>query len=368
MIDKFTNLSNDIKQGHFNQLDDYRHKLFKEPDLQQLFIEMTINCNEHCLHCGSNCSSSAETDKPLSDYEILQFLITLRTQLENDNKKLPFLDITGGEPMLRPNLINLMKTISKLGYKWGMTSNGLLIDKDVARDLKDANMSSIAISLDGTKEVHNWFRQNEKAYDLALNATKSLSEVGFKDVMVTTVVHPKNIDSLDEIKKIVLSTGCTTWRIITLDPIGRARGNKDLFITPEQYKYMIDYIVSEREKDDINVIYGCNYYLGLDYERKTRPWYFMCQAGIKVASVQYNGNISACLDIERRPELTFGNIRKDDFLDVWKNSFKIFRQDKELLSEKCKNCSDAKNCHGNGWHTWDFDNNEPRVCYFNNDI
>ena len=364
MVDRFANIANESKQKHFDKLNEYRNKLIKEPDLKQLFIEMTLNCNEHCLHCGSNCSINAETDKPLSDLEIINFLLVLKKQLENDKKRLPFLDVTGGEPMLRPNFITLMSTIRELGYKWGMTSNGLLIDEKSAQALKDAGMSSVAISLDGLEDTHNWFRQNKNAYKLALRAIRCLSKLSFKDVMVTTVVNSRNINELDEIKKIVLSTGCSTWRIISLDPIGRALKNKDIFINEEQYKYMIDYIVKQRELDDINVIYGCNYYLGLNYERKTRPWYYMCQAGITVGGLQYNGNISACLDIERRPDLIFGNIRKDDFYDKWKNEFKIFRQNKELLSSKCSKCKAKNNCHGGGWHTWDFDKDEPRVCMY----
>ena len=360
MVDRFAYIPNEEKQKHFNKLNAYRESLFKHPDLQQLFIEMTINCNEHCLHCGSNCGVDAENDVPLTDIEILDFLTDLKTKVN----KLPFLDITGGEPLLRPNFIRLMKIIKSLGYKWGMTSNGLLINESTAKALKDAGMSSVSISLDGTEEVHNWFRQNPHAYELTIRAIKNLAKVGFKDVMVTTVVHPRNIDYLDDIKKVVLSTGCTTWRISTLDPIGRALKNKDLYLDTKQYKYMIDYIVQEREKDDINVITGCNYYLGLDYERKVRPWYFFCQCGLKVAAIQYNGNITGCLDIERRPELVFGNIRTDNFYDVWLNKFSIFRQNKEDLSSKCSECDAKGNCHGSGWHTWNFDTNEPIECLY----
>ena len=368
MIDKFANMPNEIKQQHFDKLNAYRKKLFKEPDLRQLFIEMTVNCNEHCLHCGSNCSIDAEVDKPISDLEILYCLTDLKESLKKDNKSLPFIAITGGEPLLRPNVLNLMKIIKSLGYNWGMTSNGLLINEIVARQLKESGISTISISLDGTKEVHNWFRQNKSAYDLTIKAIKNLSRQGFKDVMVTTVVHPKNIDELDEIKKIVLSTGCSTWRITTLDPIGRALNNENLYLNNEQYKYMLDYVVKECEKDDINVITGCNYYLGLDYERKVRPWYFLCQAGLTVASIQYNGNISTCLDLARRKEFVFGNIKNDNLYDIWMNKFEIFRKDRDFKNSECENCSELKNCHGSGWHTWDLDNNKPRFCLYNSII
>ena len=91
-------------------------------------------------------------------------------------------------------------------------------------------------------------------------------------------------------------------------------------------------------------------------------WPLMEQAGLQVASIQYNGDISACLDIERRPELIFGNVREDNLLDIWKNEFKIYREHKENKSKTCKDCEHKENCQGGGYHTWDFERNEPRIC------
>ena len=68
------------------------------------------------------------------------------------------------------------------------------------------------------------------------------------------------------------------------------------------------------------------------------------------------------MDIERRPELVFGNIRKDNLLNVWDNKFEIFRKPKANLSEKCRICEHKDRCDGNGWHTWDYDKNEPKIC------
>lgn len=70
------------------------------------------------------------------------------------------------------------------------------------------------------------------------------------------------------------------------------------------------------DPDALDIIYSCNHYMRLEYERKIRPWYFVCRAGISVASIQYNSDISVCLDIERRSELICGNIRKDNFYQI----------------------------------------------------
>lgn len=257
-----------------------------------------------------------------------------------------------------------MKTIHMLGYHWGMTSNGTLITPDIARQLKEAGMYSIGLSLDGMKETHDWFRRAPGGYDKAIAAVKNCIDAGIESVMVTTVVHKKNIHELDLLYDIVKDTGCKLWRIINVDPIGRAAGNEEILLKKEELQKMVNYIV-EHQSDDpdaLDIIYSCNHYMGLEYERKIRPWYFACRAGTSVASIQYNGNISACLDIERRPELTYGNIRNDNFYQIWKERFEIFRKDKSLDSEKCRDCRERENCQGNGYHTWDFDKKEPKIC------
>lgn len=364
MQDKFANITKEYKEKHFNKLIRYRDELRRNPELRALFIEMTISCNQHCLHCGSSCGDVTQTGS-LTDDEIFNFLKKLKMDLEQDNKPLPFIAITGGEPLLRKNLPELMKQIhNELGYTWGMTSNALLATPEMCHRLKEAGMYSIGVSLDGLEGTHDWFRQSNGSYKKTIENIRNLVAEGFKNVMVTTVVHKRNINELDAIKEVVKEIGIDTWRIVGVDPIGRTLENKDILLDGNSdYRYIIDYITNLRETDnDIDVIYSCNHYLGLEFERKVRSWYYLCCAGIKVAGIQYNGDIGACLDIQRDSSLVFGNIRKDNFYDVWKNKFEIFRMSKFEKSEKCRKCADRLNCDGNGWHTWDFDLNEPKLC------
>ena len=75
-----------------------------------------------------------------------------------------------------------------------------------------------------------------------------------------------------------------------------------------------------------------------------------------------NGDIGACLDIERRPELIQGNIRKKTFKEVWLNEFKPFRDPNYRKCEKCDNCDDRIFCACDSFHTWNFDENRPEIC------
>jgi len=361
MFDKYSNLSLKVKTGHLQQVSDYVKELNNKPDLRSLFIEMTLNCNEHCRHCGSRCGDIKMKDQ-LTDKEILTFLTDLSSRMET----LPFLNITGGEPMLRPGFIDLMRDISDLGFKWGMTTNGTLInDSKVVDRLIDAGLRTISISIDGLRSTHDWFRQTKGGYDKSINAIKLLVEKkkSLSNIMVTTVVHRENVHELEMLYKEIKDLGIDTWRIINLEPIGRAKDNAEIALVDNDYKVIVDFIKKYRKLDnELEITFGCNHWLGIQNEHRLRNWYFRCDAGTRTGGIFYNGDIGGCLDIERRPETIQGNIRTDDFISVWENKFQVFRKNRALESDFCRDCKDKEFCRGDGFHTWDLDNNRPNLC------
>lgn len=346
----------DTKKANLIRTNALKYELRRVHPLQHLFIEMTQLCNEHCRHCGSRCGDSMPKDS-LSKDEIVTFLSDLSKKIDPASFQLC---ITGGEPLLRPDFFEIMEQANALGFHWGMTSNGTLIDKECAHRLYQAGMKTISISLDGLRDTNDWFRQKAGGFDAALNGAKNLIEHGgFNHVQITTVVTKKNIDELEELYHLLLANGIRSWRVVNIDPIGRAKEQPDLILDSDDYVRMFQFIKEKRSIGQMRVDYGCSHYLGVEYEGEVRPWYFICKAGLTVASIMYNGDIGACLDIERRPELIQGNIRRDDFLDVWNNRFEIFRKD----SRKCKGCKHYKYCGGDSFHTWNFDENRPDICF-----
>ena len=347
------------KTDHMNQLADFRDNVLrKDPRLKFLFLELTTHCNERCRHCGSSCGDVSDADT-LTDEEIRAFL--LKTSRQFDISQLQ-LCITGGEPLLRENFFEIMGYAHSLGYRWGMTSNGTLIDDEAAEKLRRAGMSTISVSIDGLKETNDWFRRREGGYDLAMRGVRALvNNGGFQHVQVTTVVHKKNLKELPALYKLLAKEGLRSWRVINMEPIGRANDCKDLLLDGNETREMLDFIRKNRFRKPMEVVYGCAHYLGADYEREVRPWYFLCNAGVYTASVMFNGDIGACLDIERRPETIMGNIRRDDFADVWQNRFEIFRTDYKRQGP-CAGCGHYRFCAGGACHSWDYDENRPLVC------
>ena len=335
--------------------------------LQQLFWESTLRCNVHCLHCGSDCSSSEVTpDMPAEDF--LNVLDKSVTPHVDPHKVL--IIISGGEPLMRTDLAEVGKALYQRGYPWGMVTNGLALTEKRFKELMQSGLRSMAISFDGMKDNHNWMRQHPLAFDGATRAIKLAAQYGVQHSSkvqdgstlnnteqaqsakrlvwdVVTCVNQRTIKQLDEMREYLWSIGVRNWRLITIDPMGRAAENPELMLSPEQHRYVLDYI-REKRKEGLHISYSCEGFMP-DYEGEIRDYLFHCMAGVSVASILIDGSISACTSI--RGKYYQGNIYHDDFWDVWENRFEPYRNRKWMKQlEPCNNCKLFRYCEGGGMH------------------
>ena len=126
----------------------------------------------------------------------------------------------------------------------------------------------------------------------------------------------------------------------------------------------MEYIKEKREKK-YPVEYSCCHYLGPDYEAEVRDWYFLCNAGIYVAAIMENGDVGACLDIPRNSTSIQGNVLRESFTDIWKERFQFYRTHLSERNETCRSCPEKRFCRGGSYHSWNFEKDEPRVCFKN---
>lgn len=322
-------------------------------DLRVLFFEITSKCNANCKHCGSRCdiNSPEGISKEL-------FCSVLDDVKENFGTKSVMLNITGGEPLIRKDLFEIMKYASNLGFSWGMVTNGTLITKDVIEKMKETKMSTISISIDGVGKTHEDFRGLPGSFDRILSNIKLLKKAKILEhIQVTFIANKKNIGDLEELYNILNDIGIDSLRISSIDPIGRAEDNKDLLLEKNDFIYLSEFIKEKNKiKKNLPCVWSCSHYLGKYLDRE-----FRCMTGINVGSILSNGDIFVCPNVPRKPELIQGNIKVDKFSEVWKNGFKEFRNRK--LVDKCEKCSYKDKCKGDSLHTFDFDKNEPKFCY-----
>ena len=128
-------MNEEIKQIKIRNLDrlyEYRQKLYEKPILKDLFLEVTLRCNARCEHCGSSCGDKIVSDE-ISAEDLKRTLFEIAQHYDAHDV---LLNVTGGEPLIRKDLFEIMDYANKLGFRWGMTSNGMLITDEILEKRK----------------------------------------------------------------------------------------------------------------------------------------------------------------------------------------------------------------------------------------
>ena len=318
----------------------------REHPLRQLFWECTLRCDLKCRHCGSDCRTKSEShDMPKDDFLRVLDGIARRT----DPHKV-FVIISGGEPLMRPDIEECGRAIYEKGFPWGMVTNGLHLTPARFRRLLNAGIHSMAVSLDGLEADHNWMRGNDNSFQMVSQAIDMLVATDGFVFDIVTCVNRRNYPKLAEIKEFLISKGVKRWRLFTVFPVGRAALDPSMRLTAEEFRGVFRFIREVRSERRISASYGCEGFLG-NYEGEVRDRLFACQAGITVGSVMADGSIAACASI--RADYNQGNIYEDDFMDVWENRYHPYRNREWMKSGECASCSYFRYCRGNGMHLRD---------------
>lgn len=352
-----------LKLGRLKPWSYQREILRREHHLNYLFWECTLNCNFNCMHCGSRASRKLVHKNELSTEEIKSVFKSIAARL---NPKDIMIAVTGGEPLLRPDLFDVMSYAHNLGFNWGVVTNGFLVNENIIKKMKDSGMTTIVVSIDGLENIHDEFRQTPGSFKKAINAVKMLSKANFiKDLQITTTIHQNNFSDLEKMYQYFTKLNINSLRFMNIDPIGRAADNQHLLLSDNQLKTLMDFIKTKRKSAKINFCYDCAGFLGTDYEGEVRDWLFNCPTGINVASILHNGDIFVCPNVPRLKHLIQGNVRKDDFVNTWNHKFQFFRDPNRTACADCQACEWWQECQGNSMHLWDFENKKPKLCHLN---
>lgn len=325
-------------------------------ELRTLFWECTLRCNVACRHCGSDCRAiTGQTDMPKED-----FLRVIDSITPHVDPHKVFIILTGGEPLTRKDLELCGRELYRREYPWGIVTNGLFLSRQRLDSLLQAGMHSITVSLDGLEEAHNWLRCHPRSFQRATEAIRMLAREEEIVWDVVTCVNQNNIDQLGALRDYLIGLGVKRWRIFTIFPVGRAADIPELQLSNQQFIGLLDFIVSTRRENKIQLNFACEGFLGR-YETKARDYFYHCNAGISVASVRIDGSISGCPSI--RANYDQGNIYRDDFMQVWNERFLPFRNREWARQGECADCSMFRYCEGNGMHLHD-ETGKLLVCHY----
>jgi radical SAM protein with 4Fe4S-binding SPASM domain len=322
----------------------------RTPDLTYLFWQSTLRCNLRCPHCGSSCGPTS----PVEELDTQEILGIVRSIAEDFDARRIFVSITGGEPLLRADLVEVVAEMTRLGLRSCIVTNGTLLDDAQARQLYDAGMRTVTVSVDGVGPDHEAIR-GRGSYRKALAALRAARDAGFVDVEAVTCVRPANLDSFAAIEQAVRDAGANLWRLITIDTMGRLSGTRggELWLDARGLAETLDWIERrrgqlQRAREPFGVQFSCGGFLGVRREGQCRPVDSQCMAGLQVGSILCDGSVGACPSLPR--SWAQGSARSERFAAIWRREFQKHRSTAWRRTGACDGCGWFDLCLGGGLH------------------
>ena len=313
-------------------------KELSEKSLKPTFVQWiaTTRCNFSCKHCGTDAGRAV--DNELSTQEMLKVVDGL------SELGCQCLSVTGGEPLLREDLFEILSYAKRKGIKITLLTNGYVIE-DYIPQLKNLGLYGISISIDGYGKKHDRVRNTQDSYKRCLDSLDIYSRLKVPIIQVVTVVLKNNVKDIPKIINDIFKHGCTRYRLQLLIPEGRAKDKE----TPLSAVKEALAIVYKSRRRGLKVFIGDNIgYLG-EFGKEVRGYKFFCGCGWSTFTIMQNGDIMGCPAIDHS-ELKEGNVRKTDIKEIWWSSFRRFRETwLESLPIECKECKYVDVCRGGCW-------------------
>jgi len=331
--------------------------------LRLLFWESTIRCNLSCAHCRR----IDDNDTAFQDLTTVQAkgLIDQLAQVGAEQPFMPIMVFSGGEPLCREDLFELVGYARSLDIRAALATNGTLVDSATARRIKDSDIARVAVSLDGaTADIHDKLRQLKGSFGQALAGIKCLAaeDIPFQINITLTKNNAYQIEDVYELSK---SLGAVAVHIFMLVPVGcgQVLAETDM-LSPEQYEDMLVKICQLDARGEIEIKVTC----GPHYERVLRQRGLHqtrraaggphgaapgahphgkptrgCLAGVGIIFVAHQGDVFPCGYLP----VKCGNVLQEGLKDIWHNSEDLARmRDPDALEGKCGYCGYRRICGG----------------------
>lgn len=310
--------------------------------LRSCVWEITLACCYSCRHCGSRAGRARENELGTSEcLDVVRQLRDLGCRRVN---------LIGGEVFMRSDWAEVVKAITSGGMKCAIITNGFDFGPEIIDKLKAVNIESVAVSIDGNREVHDYLRM-EGSYDRAMKAVDALSEAGIP-VSVITTLSSINIDLLDEMYEELKGRGIFAWQLQACSPMGNASGLG--------VDYDFDHLKAirfvEKHLEDtgfaIGVADNIGYYSesegSLRGNKSGLAVFTGCRAGLTSIGIDSVGNVRGCESMydERFNE---GNLREKSLREIWEDpeAFGYNRGfTEEMLEGPCRICEHGAFCAG----------------------
>lgn len=292
--------------------------------------ELTAACNLSCRYCRA--SASHEPDQGELDTDEAKRFVESIAPLK------PMLILSGGEPLLRPDLFQIIRLAVSLGIRVSLASNGTLITSGLAEEIADSGVSRVSISLDGADATMHDHGRGQGSFERSIRGIENLR--GRVDFQINFTVTQKNQSELIRIFDLAEKLGAAALHIFFLVPTGR--GREEDVITPVRQEEMLRQIEGEMDRRTLEVQVTC----APQYARLKKPGHGRgsegCLAGRRFVFVSRKGEVYPCGYLPLR----VGSVREKNFIEIWENSPELQALREGRLKGKCGRCEFSRSCGG----------------------
>ena len=319
----------------------------------------TARCNLRCLHCYSSSDASCGRDE-LSTEQAKRLL----AQLPGAN--VPVALFSGGEPLLREDLLELLAEAKGLGLRTVISTNGTRIDSDTAGKFAERDLSYIGISLDGQEPFHDEFRQTKGSFRAALKGIENCHRAGLRTGLRFTITK-SNAGQVPAIFDIAVEAGIRRICFYHLISSGRARDLDEQAPTLEQTRETVTTIIDRtRELADKDLVeevltvgnHADGPFLLARMRAEGHPAFETARQlllanggnriGEKIACVSWDGTVYADQFWRNYP---LGNVMQRSFGQIWSDTadpvLGKLRQKDTFADPRCLTCQWFNLCKGN---------------------
>lgn len=312
--------------------------------------EITRSCNLSCAHCRA----AAEFGHYAGELSLDQIKSVIDDIVTISN---PIIILTGGEPLMRPDIWEIVDYCHEKGAMPVIGTNATMITDDIAATMAEHRIPRISVSIDfPTAEGHDSFRGEPGCFDQSIEGIKIAKRHGV-GVQINTTVTKLNADRIDEIHDLAESLGVDAFHIFMLVPTGRGSDLLEQELPPEEYERVLTWAYHRQKTSPLHFkpTDSPHYYRIIrqlakaEGKKVTREEYGLdamtrgCLGGITFCFISHTGDIQPCGYFD----MQLGNVKEQPFSQIWTES-KVFNElrDYSLLKGKCGACEYKAVCGG----------------------
>lgn len=342
-----------IKEAYRDgRVDAHRYMVNPENRLRLIFWETTAGCNLTCVHCRRLEVSRKMMENDLTTVECFDLVDQVARM------KGVILVLSGGEPLIRPDIFDIARRAVTRGVTLAMASNGTMIDPRMAQRIVDSGIGRVSISLDGAdSKTHDAFRQLEGSFERAIRGIRNLQDLGMScQINVTVARH--NVHQLKDIYRMALDLRVDALHLFMLVPVGcGVLIADDQMLDANKYEEVLNwfYDVTLEKKIQTKATCAPHYFRimrqraakdGIPISPETHGMAAMtkgCLAGTGICFISHQGNVFPCGYLP----VTAGSIKTKPLKEIWENS-PVFLdlRDPQALRGKCGVCEYKQVCEG----------------------